>query len=60
MSLLREAERCLANQHAHTLNAFITPLPRAGQWLDHVKEADQRRKQGTPTILKNYTLHLED
>ncbi|KAF3401871.1 Glutamyl-tRNA [Penicillium rolfsii] len=48
MSLLREAERCLANQHANTLNAFISPLPRAGQWLDRVKEADQRRKQGNP------------
>ncbi|KAJ5454224.1 Glutamyl-tRNA(Gln) amidotransferase subunit A [Penicillium daleae] len=48
MSLLREAERCLANQHAHVLNAFITPLPRSGQWLDRVKEADQRREQGNP------------
>ncbi|KAJ5692038.1 Glutamyl-tRNA(Gln) amidotransferase subunit A [Penicillium macrosclerotiorum] len=48
MSLLREAERCLAKQHAHGLNSFITPLPRAGQWLDRVKEADQRREQGNP------------
>ncbi|CEJ61398.1 hypothetical protein PMG11_09933 [Penicillium brasilianum] len=48
MSLLREAERCLANQHANALNAFITPLPRAGQWIDRVREADQRREQGNP------------
>ncbi|KAJ5772016.1 Glutamyl-tRNA(Gln) amidotransferase subunit A [Penicillium odoratum] len=46
MSLLREAEKCIANQHAHSLNAFITLLPRAGQWLDRVKEADRRREQG--------------
>ncbi|KAJ5151766.1 Glutamyl-tRNA(Gln) amidotransferase subunit A [Penicillium capsulatum] len=48
MSLLREAERCIANQHAHALNAFITPQPRAGQWLDRVKEADRRSEHGTP------------
>ncbi|KAJ5975163.1 Amidase [Penicillium waksmanii] len=48
MSLLREAERCLANQHAHNLNAFITPLSRSGKWLDRVKEADQRSEKGTP------------
>ncbi|KAJ5152816.1 Glutamyl-tRNA(Gln) amidotransferase subunit A [Penicillium canariense] len=48
MSLLREAERCLANQNAHVLNAFITPLPRAGQWLDRVREADRRSEQGKP------------
>lgn len=47
MSLLREAERCIANQHAHSLNTFITPLPRAGQWLDRVKEADRRKEQGS-------------
>ncbi|KAJ6115159.1 Glutamyl-tRNA(Gln) amidotransferase subunit A [Penicillium sp. IBT 16267x] len=46
MSLLREAEKCIANQHAHGLNAFITPLPRAGPWLDRVREADRRREQG--------------
>ncbi|KAJ5667908.1 uncharacterized protein N7477_006478 [Penicillium maclennaniae] len=45
MSLLREAEKCIANQHAHKLNAFITPLPRSGQWLDRVKQADKRREQ---------------
>ncbi|CAL5866658.1 uncharacterized protein PFLUO_LOCUS867 [Penicillium psychrofluorescens] len=48
MSLRREAERCVANQHSLRLNAFVTPLPRAGQWLDRVKEADRRREQGNP------------
>ncbi|KAJ5261458.1 Glutamyl-tRNA(Gln) amidotransferase subunit A [Penicillium angulare] len=48
MSLLREAEKCIANQQVHRgLNAFITPIPRAGQWLERVKEADQRREQGS-------------
>lgn len=51
MSLLREAEKCIANQHAHGLNTFITPLPRAGQWLARVKEADKRREQGASTNL---------
>lgn len=46
MSLLREAERFLVNQQKSTLNAFITPLPRAGAWLDRVMEAEQRRKEG--------------
>ncbi|KAJ6021691.1 Glutamyl-tRNA amidotransferase A subunit [Penicillium herquei] len=50
MSLLREAERFITNQNAQAqaLNAFITPLPRAGQWVDRVKEADRRREQGKP------------
>ncbi|KAJ5469412.1 Glutamyl-tRNA(Gln) amidotransferase subunit A [Penicillium diatomitis] len=47
MSLLREAEKCLVNQHKHTLNAFITPLPRTGKWREQVAEADQRRERGT-------------
>jgi aspartyl-tRNA(Asn)/glutamyl-tRNA(Gln) amidotransferase subunit A len=47
MSLLREAERCVANQYAHGLNAFITPLSRAGPWLDRVKEADVRKEEGS-------------
>ena len=47
MSLLREAERLLANQRAHTaLNAFITPLRSSGPWLDRVRDADRRREQG--------------
>ncbi|KAJ5550735.1 hypothetical protein N7535_001322 [Penicillium sp. DV-2018c] len=49
MSLLREAERCVANQYAHNLNTFITPLSRAGPWLDRVREADARREAGKPT-----------
>jgi aspartyl-tRNA(Asn)/glutamyl-tRNA(Gln) amidotransferase subunit A len=52
MSLLREAERCLANQTSHAvLNAFITTLPAASgsSWLDRVKDADRRREQGTGT-----------
>ncbi|KAJ6001665.1 hypothetical protein N7499_002474 [Penicillium canescens] len=48
MSLLREAERCVANQYAHGINAFITPLSRAGPWLDRVKEADARKESGKP------------
>ncbi|KAJ5487974.1 hypothetical protein N7530_002274 [Penicillium desertorum] len=48
MSLLREAERCVANQYAHGFNAFITPLSRAGPWLDRVKEADVRKQEGKP------------
>ncbi|KAJ5500600.1 Amidase [Penicillium expansum] len=48
MSLLREAEKCVANQYAHGFNAFITPLSRAGPWLDRVKEADARKEEGKP------------
>ncbi|KAL4889285.1 A subunit of glutamyl-tRNA amidotransferase [Aspergillus ambiguus] len=51
MSLLREAERCLANQTSHAaLNAFITTLPSlsGSSWLDRVKGADRRREQGNP------------
>ncbi|PGH23010.1 aspartyl/glutamyl-tRNA(Asn/Gln) amidotransferase, A subunit [Polytolypa hystricis UAMH7299] len=47
MFLLREAERCLANQKTYaSLNAFITPLKQAGPWLDRVRDAEARR--GTP------------
>ncbi|KAJ5130198.1 uncharacterized protein N7515_006237 [Penicillium bovifimosum] len=48
MSLLREAERCVANQYAHNFNAFITPLSRTGSWQDRVREADARREEGNP------------
>ncbi|KAJ5885346.1 hypothetical protein N7495_009856 [Penicillium taxi] len=48
MSLLREAEKCIANQYANNFNSFITPLPRAGQWLNRVKEAEGRGEQGNP------------
>ena len=51
MSLLREAEKFVANQHAHAFNAFITSLPRAGPWLDRVKEADRRHDQGTSATI---------
>jgi aspartyl-tRNA(Asn)/glutamyl-tRNA(Gln) amidotransferase subunit A len=48
MSLLREAERCLANQKAYSsLNAFITPLQQhSGPWWECVRDADRRRKSG--------------
>lgn len=47
MSLLREAEKCIANQKAHSaLNAFITPLRSSGPWLDRVRDADCRKEQG--------------
>lgn len=52
MSLLREAEKCIANQHVSRFNSFITPLPRSGQWLDRVKEADRRSERGTDFDLK--------
>ncbi|KLJ07734.1 aspartyl-tRNA(Asn)/glutamyl-tRNA (Gln) amidotransferase subunit A [Blastomyces silverae] len=49
MSLLREAEKCLANQKTYaSLNAFITPLHHAGlgSWRDRVRDADARRERG--------------
>ncbi|EEH03437.1 glutamyl-tRNA amidotransferase subunit A [Histoplasma capsulatum G186AR] len=47
MSLLREAEKCLANQKTYaSLNAFITPLQRAGPWRDRVRDSDTRRERG--------------
>ena len=47
MSLLREAEKCIANQKAHSaLKAFITPLRSSGPWLDRVRDADCRKEQG--------------
>ncbi|KAK2760036.1 Trimeric GatFAB AmidoTransferase(AdT) complex subunit [Arachnomyces sp. PD_36] len=50
MSLLREAEKCLASQKTYaTLNAFITPLQRSGPWLERVKDAEARSERGTPT-----------
>ncbi|KAF9885138.1 Trimeric GatFAB AmidoTransferase(AdT) complex subunit, partial [Aspergillus nanangensis] len=46
MSLLREAERCLANQKTHAaLNAFITTLQPSAH---SVKQADHRREMGNP------------
>ncbi|PGH32168.1 glutamyl-tRNA(Gln) amidotransferase subunit A, mitochondrial [[Emmonsia] crescens] len=47
MSLLREAERCFANQKTYaSLNAFITPLQQAGPWRDRVRDAETRREKG--------------
>ncbi|KAE8140375.1 amidase signature enzyme [Aspergillus pseudotamarii] len=49
MSLLREAEKCIANQKSHVaLNAFITALQPSGQWREQVKDADLRTEQGIP------------
>lgn len=48
MSLLREAERCLANQATHaSLNAFISPTRSSGPWRERVAEADARHQKGT-------------
>ncbi|KAI5299317.1 Trimeric GatFAB AmidoTransferase(AdT) complex subunit, partial [Ascosphaera atra] len=50
MSLIREAERCLANQRTYAnLNALIKPLQVAGAWRDRVAEADARGEKGAST-----------
>lgn len=47
MSLLREAEKCIANQKSHAaLNALITALQPSGQWREQVKDADLRTERG--------------
>jgi hypothetical protein len=47
MSLLREAEKCIANQKLFTeLNAFITPLQSLGTYADRIRDADIRRENG--------------
>lgn len=47
MSLLREAEKCLANQKTFAnLNAFITPLERSTSWRERLRDADARRTSG--------------
>lgn len=47
MSLLREAEKCIANQKLFTeLNAFITPLQSLGTYADRIRDADVRRENG--------------
>ncbi|KAK2810491.1 hypothetical protein FQN50_002980 [Emmonsiellopsis sp. PD_5] len=47
MSLLREAEKCLANQKTYaSLNAFITPLQQAGSWREKVRDAEVRAERG--------------
>ncbi|KAL1956676.1 hypothetical protein VTO42DRAFT_6926 [Malbranchea cinnamomea] len=49
MSLLREAEKCLANQKTFaSLNAFITPLQHSASWAERVKDAESRQSRGTP------------
>ncbi|PYH44642.1 glutamyl-tRNA(Gln) amidotransferase subunit HER2 [Aspergillus saccharolyticus JOP 1030-1] len=49
MSLLREAERCVANQSScSSLNALISSWHQSCQWLDRVNKADSRRAQGRP------------
>ncbi|KAB8228225.1 glutamyl-tRNA(Gln) amidotransferase subunit HER2 [Aspergillus alliaceus] len=49
MSLLREAERCIANQNFYvTLNAFITALSPSGHWRERVQDADRRIEQRKP------------
>ncbi|PWY96787.1 amidase signature enzyme [Aspergillus sclerotioniger CBS 115572] len=49
MSLLREAERCFANQGSYAaLNALIATLHQSGQWLERVRDADARRTRGAP------------
>lgn len=51
MSLLREAEKCLASQKTYaSLNAFITPLKQSGPWLERVKDAEARRERGMGTV----------
>ncbi|KAH8689809.1 amidase signature domain-containing protein [Talaromyces proteolyticus] len=48
MSLLREAEKCIANQTRFLeLNAVITPLQSQAGWLQRVRDADARRENGT-------------
>ncbi|KAI5301997.1 Trimeric GatFAB AmidoTransferase(AdT) complex subunit, partial [Ascosphaera pollenicola] len=47
MSLVREAERCLANRTAYAkLNAFIAPPQQAESWRGRVAEAEARRETG--------------
>ncbi|KAE8147266.1 amidase signature domain-containing protein [Aspergillus avenaceus] len=49
MSLLREAERCIANQKSHvSLNAFITALQPSGQWREQARDAELRAQQAQP------------
>ncbi|RAL15317.1 glutamyl-tRNA(Gln) amidotransferase subunit HER2 [Aspergillus homomorphus CBS 101889] len=49
MSLLREAERCIANQSScAALNALTSTLCHPSQWQNQVKEADIRRAEGQP------------
>ena len=50
MSLLRNAERCLANQQAFKLLHAIVPRTLDGAWLQkQTREADIRRNKGNFT-----------
>ena len=54
MSLLRNAERCLANQQTHKLlNAFVTS-PLNGAWLQQhgraIEEAEKRQSDGKSPV----------
>ncbi|KAN0082998.1 Amidase signature domain containing protein [Elaphomyces granulatus] len=64
MSLLREAERCLANQKAYSnLNAFITPLQQhsSGLWWECVRDADRRRETGkSRSLLDGRLIAIKD
>jgi hypothetical protein len=47
MSLLREAEKCIANQRSHAaLNAFITTVQHLGPLREQVRDAELRRESG--------------
>ncbi|EAW12110.1 glutamyl-tRNA(Gln) amidotransferase subunit HER2 [Aspergillus clavatus NRRL 1] len=49
MSLLRKAEKCIANSKSNAaLNAFITTVQRTGSWREQVKDAELRRELGKP------------
>ena len=57
MSILREAEKCLANQKTYAnLNAFITPLQHSRSWRDRVKDADARMDKGMQALYRRPSL----
>ena len=61
MSLLRQAEKCLANQKAHSsLNAFVSPLRDSRQWVNRVKDTDLRTKQGMDICLPPHSKLISD
>lgn len=61
MSLLREAEKCIANQKLFAeLNAFITPLKSLDSFADRIRDADGRRQNGTfDVVLKRRTPDID-
>ena len=54
MSLLRNAERCLANQQAHKLLNALVPTAHEGSWFhkqtQRLSKAEQRRIGGVFTV----------